>query len=105
MFKPLYYFRFARVWVSQKLRFQDFVKFRNKTFLKQVVVRTQETRRSGRDDRVREYFYGSKGNLYPHSFTVSFADIKIFKIGGEINKVTTCRRYMRQISQIFDNFD
>ena len=49
----------------------------------QVVVRTQETRRNTRDDKVRQYFYGPKGNLYPHSFTVSFADIKIFKIGGE----------------------
>ncbi|KAK2562120.1 Protein CLP1-like protein [Acropora cervicornis] len=47
-----------------------------------VVVRSQETRRSCRDDRVRAYFYGKKMNFYPHIFEVRFADIKIFKIGG-----------------------
>jgi len=47
-----------------------------------VVVRSQETRRSSRDDRVRAYFYGKKLNFYPHSFEVKFADIKIYKIGA-----------------------
>lgn len=47
-----------------------------------VVVRSQETRRSCRDDRVRAYFYGKKTNFYPHIFEVRFADIKIFKIGA-----------------------
>lgn len=47
-----------------------------------VVVRSQETRRSCRDDRVRAYFYGKKMNFYPHIFEVRFADIKIFKIGA-----------------------
>ena len=49
-----------------------------------MVVRSTETRRSARDDRVRNYFYGIKGNFYPHSFEVRFADIKIFKIGGKL---------------------
>ena len=48
----------------------------------QVVVRSQETRRGARDERVRNYFYGMKLNFYPHIFEVRFADIKIFKIGG-----------------------
>ena len=47
------------------------------------MVRSQETRRSCRDDRVRAYFYGKKTNFYPHIFEVRFADIKIFKIGGK----------------------
>lgn len=47
-----------------------------------VVVRSQETRRTGRDDRVRAYFYGRKTNFFPHIFEVKFADIKIFKIGA-----------------------
>lgn len=47
-----------------------------------VVVRSQETRRSCRDDRVRAYFYGKKTNFYPHIFEVRFADIKVFKIGA-----------------------
>ena len=48
----------------------------------QVVVRSQETRRGAKDERVRNYFYGMKLNFYPHIFEVRFADIKIFKIGG-----------------------
>ncbi|KAL9966563.1 hypothetical protein ACROYT_G024659 [Oculina patagonica] len=47
-----------------------------------VVVRSTETRRGARDGRVRNYFYGIKGNFYPHSFEVRFADVKIFKIGA-----------------------
>lgn len=47
-----------------------------------VVVRSQETRRGTRDERVRNYFYGMKLNFYPHIFEVRFADIKIFKIGA-----------------------
>lgn len=49
-----------------------------------MVVRSTETRRGTRDDRVRNYFYGIKRNLYPHSFVVQFFDIKIFKIGGKL---------------------
>ncbi|PFX14840.1 Protein CLP1-like [Stylophora pistillata] len=47
-----------------------------------VVVRSQETRREGRDNRVRDYFYGMNSSFYPHIFEVKFADIKIFKIGA-----------------------
>ena len=35
-----------------------------------------------RDARVREYFYGPSGQLFPHSFDVKFSELKIFKIGA-----------------------
>lgn len=41
-------------------------------------------RRNSRDNRVRDYFYGKKSNLYPHVFEVKFSEIKIFKIGGKM---------------------
>lgn len=31
---------------------------------------------------MREYFYGQRAMLYPHSFEVRFSDVKIFKIGA-----------------------
>jgi polyribonucleotide 5'-hydroxyl-kinase len=31
---------------------------------------------------VREYFYGLRTPLYPHSFDVRFSDAKIYKIGA-----------------------
>uniref|UniRef100_A0A1Q3FCE4 Protein CLP1 homolog n=1 Tax=Culex tarsalis TaxID=7177 RepID=A0A1Q3FCE4_CULTA len=47
-----------------------------------VVERTKSQRAEARDNRVREYFYGSKMPLYPHSFDVKFSDVKIFKVGS-----------------------
>ena len=48
-------------------------------------------RRNSRDNRVRDYFYGKKSNLYPHIFEVKFSEIKIFKIGGKlIQCIYTC---------------
>uniref|UniRef100_A0A182PA03 Protein CLP1 homolog n=1 Tax=Anopheles epiroticus TaxID=199890 RepID=A0A182PA03_9DIPT len=47
-----------------------------------VVERTKSQRTEARDQRIREYFYGSKMPLFPHSFDVKFSDIKIFKIGS-----------------------
>lgn len=36
-----------------------------------------------RDNRIREYFYGTQKNpLYPHSFDVKFSEVKVFKIGA-----------------------
>jgi polyribonucleotide 5'-hydroxyl-kinase len=52
------------------------------SLFEKVVVRSQEMRRNVRDERIRSYFYGQQGNLYPHSFEVKFADVKLFKIGG-----------------------
>ncbi|XP_062549505.1 protein CLP1 homolog [Armigeres subalbatus] len=47
-----------------------------------VVKRTRSQRAEARDNRIREYFYGSKMPLYPHSFDVKFGDVKIFKVGS-----------------------
>ncbi|XP_049289666.1 protein CLP1 homolog [Anopheles funestus] len=47
-----------------------------------VVERTKSQRTEARDQRIREYFYGSKMPFFPHSFDVKFSDIKIFKVGS-----------------------
>ncbi|XP_076041049.1 protein CLP1 homolog [Oratosquilla oratoria] len=47
-----------------------------------VVERTKSMRRSGRDDRIREYFYGLKTRYHPHSFDVKFSALTIYKIGA-----------------------
>ena len=47
-----------------------------------VVERTAEYRRKSRDARVREYFYGPRGDLAPSSNTVPFGQVSIFKIGS-----------------------
>lgn len=31
---------------------------------------------------MKEYFYGLRSPLYPHSFDVRFSDVKIYKIGA-----------------------
>lgn len=47
-----------------------------------VVERTQQTRAESRDQRIREYFYGSRSPFYPHSIDIKFADLKLYKIGA-----------------------
>lgn len=49
-----------------------------------VVERPSDQRIHARDARIKEYFYGPKGNLFPHSIELKFADLKdrIYKIGG-----------------------
>ncbi|XP_058464226.1 protein CLP1 homolog [Malaya genurostris] len=47
-----------------------------------VVERPRAQRAESRDNRIREYFYGSKMPLYPHSFDVKFSDVKLFKVGS-----------------------
>lgn len=49
-----------------------------------VVERTQEQRMEARDGRIKEYFYGPQGSLFPHCFDVKFSDLKdrIYKIGA-----------------------
>ena len=49
-----------------------------------VVPRGKEQRAEGRDQRVKQYFYGPHNNLFPHSFEVNFSDIKdkLYKIGA-----------------------
>ncbi|XP_055700817.1 protein CLP1 homolog [Phlebotomus papatasi] len=47
-----------------------------------VVERSKAARAETRDLRIREYFYGQKSPLYPHSFDVKFSEMKVFKIGA-----------------------
>ena len=49
-----------------------------------VVPRNKEQRAEGRDSRIKQYFYGPRNNLFPHSYEVNFSDIKdkLFKIGA-----------------------
>jgi len=49
-----------------------------------VVSRSSEQRDVLRDNRVKQYFYGPNGNLFPHSFDVKFDELKerIYKIGA-----------------------
>ncbi|KAJ8983107.1 hypothetical protein NQ317_001850 [Molorchus minor] len=48
-----------------------------------VVERSKSVRSEARDQRIREYFYGSlKNSLYPHSFDIKFSELKIYKIGA-----------------------
>ena len=49
-----------------------------------VVERTQTHRSETRDQSIREYFYGSRTPLYPHSFEVKWGEAKLFKIGAPI---------------------
>lgn len=39
-------------------------------------------RSEARDTRVREYFYGSRTPLHPHSFDVKWSDLRIYKVGA-----------------------
>lgn len=47
-----------------------------------VVTRSPAFRKAARIDRVREYFYGPKGDLSPHLLELRFEDVNIFKVGG-----------------------
>lgn len=47
-----------------------------------VVERSKNLRSEARDTRIREYFYGKRTPLYPHSFDVKWTDIQICKVGA-----------------------
>lgn len=47
-----------------------------------VVTRTPPLRKAARTGRVREYFYGQKGDLQPHSSTVPFSQLHVYRVGG-----------------------
>lgn len=64
---------------------RDIPKFVKVVFLPKsagVVERSRAVRSESRDQRVREYFYGYRSPLYPHSFDVKWSEIKIYKIGA-----------------------
>lgn len=47
-----------------------------------VVERPLHCRIEARDARVREYFYGLRTPLHPHSFDVKWSDLRIYKVGA-----------------------
>ncbi|XP_020284023.1 protein CLP1 homolog isoform X2 [Pseudomyrmex gracilis] len=49
-----------------------------------VVERSQTQRTEARDQSVREYFYGSRTPLYPHSFEVKWSEARLYKIGAPV---------------------
>ena len=49
-----------------------------------VVERGQSQRAEARDAAVREYFYGFRTPLYPHSLEIKFSEAKLYKIGAPI---------------------
>lgn len=64
---------------------RDIPKFVKVVFLPKsagVVERSRALRSETRDHRVREYFYGYKSPLYPHSYDVKWSEVKIYKIGA-----------------------
>ncbi|KAL4234900.1 Cleavage polyadenylation factor subunit clp1 [Mactra antiquata] len=71
-----------RLYTELKRDMPDFVKIILLPKSGGVVERNQTARSDARDAKVREYFYGSKNTLFPHTFEVKVADIKIYKIGA-----------------------
>ncbi|KAL3831762.1 hypothetical protein ACJMK2_023469 [Sinanodonta woodiana] len=49
-----------------------------------VVLRSQSHRGDTREKKIREYFYGPKHCLFPHTFEVKFSEVKLFKIGAPV---------------------
>ncbi|XP_046736937.1 protein CLP1 homolog [Diprion similis] len=47
-----------------------------------VVERSKSLRTESRDKRVREYFYGFRTPLYPHSFEVKWSEARLYKVGA-----------------------
>ncbi|ELU18019.1 hypothetical protein CAPTEDRAFT_222774 [Capitella teleta] len=47
-----------------------------------VVERSKIVRRDARDARIKEYFYGIRNSLYPHTFGVPYSEVTIYKIGA-----------------------
>lgn len=64
---------------------RDIPKFVQVVFLQKsrgVVERSKNLRSETRDSRIREYFYGRRSPLYPHSFDVKWSDMQIYKVGA-----------------------
>ena len=47
-----------------------------------VVMRPPALRKQARTARVRDYFYGARGELSPHSRTVGFSELRVYRVGG-----------------------
>ena len=46
------------------------------------IISLKEQRRESREQLIREYYDGPKGNYYPYSFEISFDSVEIYKIGA-----------------------
>jgi len=46
-----------------------------------VVTRDPKFRKQTRSARIREYFYGPKGDLAPHRMSISMNEVEIYQIG------------------------
>ncbi|XP_043471503.1 protein CLP1 homolog [Leptopilina heterotoma] len=62
----------------------DFVKVVHLPKSGGVVERGQSQRAETRDAAVREYFYGLRTPLYPHSLEIKFSEARLYKIGAPI---------------------
>lgn len=71
-----------RLYNEMKRDMPDFVKVIMLPKSGGVVERNQNARSDARDAKVREYFYGPKNMLFPHTFELKCSDIKIYKIGA-----------------------
>ena len=47
-----------------------------------VVMRPPALRKQARATRVREYFYGARAELSPHSRTLGFSELRVYRVGG-----------------------
>ena len=47
-----------------------------------VVMRPPTQRKQARTARVKEYFYGARGELSPHSRTLGFSELRVYRVGG-----------------------
>ncbi|KAK9842588.1 hypothetical protein WJX81_007645 [Elliptochloris bilobata] len=47
-----------------------------------VVMRPPPLRKLARAARVKEYFYGAHGELSPHSRTLGFSELRVYRVGG-----------------------
>lgn len=47
-----------------------------------AVPRNTDYRRKSRMQRVREYFYGPKNDMSPHSSSARFDELQVYRVGG-----------------------
>jgi len=47
-----------------------------------VVIRPPPARKAARAARARDYFYGARSELAPHSRTVGFSELREYRVGG-----------------------
>ncbi|KAH3711010.1 hypothetical protein DPMN_070509 [Dreissena polymorpha] len=71
-----------RLYTEMKRDMPDFVQIILLPKSGGVVERSSNQRSDARDSAIRNYFYGPKNTLFPHTFEVKCSEIKIYKIGA-----------------------